>query len=47
MIGGDKGDILKVSATLEDIEKSYGRLSKLYGTFEGIFEKRLDQNTFG
>lgn len=37
----EKGDILRVSATLENIKKSYGVLSKLYGLLEGKFEKGL------
>ena len=36
----EKGDILRVSATLEDIKKSYGVLSKFYGALEGKFERR-------
>ena len=34
-----KREILRVSATLEDIKKSYRVLSKFYGLVEGIFEK--------
>jgi len=34
----EKGDILRVSVTLEDIKKSYGVLSKFYGILEK-FEK--------
>lgn len=34
-------DVLPVLATSEDIKKSYGWLSNLYGSFEGIFEKGL------
>jgi len=41
MSGSDQGDILRVSATPEDIKKSYGVMSRLYSFFEGIFEKRL------
>ncbi|MBA7708605.1 2-methoxy-6-polyprenyl-1,4-benzoquinol methylase [subsurface metagenome] len=37
----EKRDILGVPATLEDIKKSYGVLSKFYGTVEGKFEKGL------
>ena len=37
----EKGDILRVSATPENIKKSYGVLSKLYGLLEGEFEKGL------
>jgi len=35
----EKGDILRVSATLEDIKKSYGVLSQFYGFLERKFEK--------
>lgn len=38
---GDKRDILRVPATLEDIKKSYTKISGLYATLEGKFEKRL------
>ncbi len=38
---GEKGDILRVSATPEDIRKSYGRLSKFYGLLEDKFEQGL------
>lgn len=34
-----KGDTLRVSATPEDIKKSYGVLSKSYSILEGKFEK--------
>ena len=37
----EKGDILRVSATLEDIKKNYGALSKFYALLEGKFEKGL------
>ncbi|MFC1995337.1 class I SAM-dependent methyltransferase [Chloroflexota bacterium] len=37
----EKGDILRVAATLEDIKKSYGVASRLYGILEGKFEKGL------
>ena len=41
-MGNDgKGDILRVSATLEDIRKSYGVLSKFYGFLEGKFEQGI------
>lgn len=35
------GNILRVSVSPENIRKSYGLLSKFYGFFEGIFEKKL------
>ena len=38
---GTKRDILRVPATLEDIKKSYAKISGLYATLEGRFEKRL------
>ena len=37
----DEGNISRVSATLEDIKKSYGVLSKFYGALEGKFEKEV------
>ena len=37
----EKGDILRVAATPENIKKSYGVLSKLYGLLEGEFEKGI------
>jgi len=37
----EKGDILRVSATPENVKKSYGVLSKLYGLLEGKFEKGI------
>ena len=39
-----KRDILRVSATLEDIKKSYGALSKFYSILEGKFEKELRES---
>ena len=38
---GTKRDILRVPATLEDIKRSYAKISGLYATLEGRFEKRL------
>lgn len=38
---GEKGDILRVSATPEDIRKSYGKLSRVYGLLEDKFERGL------
>lgn len=37
----EAGDVLRVTATLENIQKSYGLLSRCYGIFEGNFEKGL------
>lgn len=37
----EQGDILRVSATPEDIKKSYGLLNRFYGLLEGKFEKGL------
>lgn len=39
-----KRDILRVSATLEDIKKGYGALSKFYSILEGKFEKELRES---
>jgi len=38
-----KESLLRVTATPEDIKKSYGTLSKIYGLLEGKFEKGLRQ----
>lgn len=35
---GEK-EVLRVPATLEDIKKSYGKMSRVYATLEGKFEK--------
>lgn len=35
--------ILRVSATPEDIRKSYGAVSRFYGALEGTFEKRAKE----
>lgn len=40
-MGDTKKEILRVPATLEDIKKSYGILSRSYAIIEGIFEKGL------
>jgi len=40
-MGDSKKEILRVPATLEDIKKSYGILSRSYAIIEGIFEKGL------
>jgi len=37
----EKREILRVSATLQDIKKSYGVMSNFYATLEGKFEKGL------
>lgn len=41
MGSGDNQDILRVSATTEDIRKSYGWASRVYGYFEGLFERGM------
>lgn len=39
----EKSDILRVTATPEDIEKSYAALSRIYSVLEGRFESKLRQ----
>ena len=40
-MGNSQKEILRVQASLEDIKKSYGILSRSYAIMEGIFEKGL------
>jgi len=40
-MSNNKKEMLRVRATLEDIKKSYGVMSKSYATLEGRFEKGL------
>jgi demethylmenaquinone methyltransferase/2-methoxy-6-polyprenyl-1,4-benzoquinol methylase len=36
---GEEKGVLRVPATLEDIKKSYGKISRVYATLEGRFER--------
>ncbi len=42
-MGGRGQEVLRVRAGLEDIKKSYGKLSGNYAIIEGVFEKGLRQ----
>jgi len=46
-MSNNKREMLRVRATLEDIKKSYGVMSKLYATLEGRFEKGLRRRGLG
>ncbi len=42
-VGSSRTEVLRVRATDDDIKKSYGSISRLYGSLEAIFEKGVRQ----